>query len=645
MQQTNMNPQKAKRVACKECRQAKARTPDQWDQPMHKMPQAVTAVKIDELTEQVEQLRSAVDRRGVDTSNSSIPAGNSGPPSSHHDSSHLQTSTSHAQRPMLPPQPSPSLQYHSRASKTPPVTPTTFSGAPLAIHSRSLEHINLDQARIDDLYRIFFQHYHPFFDILDITVAPDEFYSRSPLLFWAIIAIASRQYPQDATLFSILYPCVTKLMWTSISTFPHTRYIVQAILLLSVWSFPANSMSTDPAFILVSIAKSISMQLGIHRPEIIQDFVRVKTQLNSLEFRDAVQTWAGAFIAAQSVTTSIGQSTVLHADWVIEAACEQNSKYTLPDNLRHHLLISKFFTRINCLMAENKHLKTSHPLDREICILVNVLEQDFIELKLRIGQSLSGMMYKVSYARLRSDRGTEIHQILLEMSALQLRTYYFFISSDHDLRREGLLKAYTTSLDLICKATEAKEKSDFIRYAPDVYGRFLVLAAVLVMRIIHSSYARYVDVNEGKSAFDAVLRMFQRASLENDDLRGRISKILKQLWSFHQSCAPKSILEEPKLHIRTRLGASLLHDALWTWREEFGGQKGAVRTLGPATSVQNVLGNAEHTSRSIPNINPADPENMDSQTLQQRQLDLESRYGLVMGCRLSVILTNGFQFM
>lgn len=101
-------------------------------------------------------------------------------------------------------------------------------------------------------------------------------------------------------------------------------------------------------------------------------------------------------LTLNSVTASIGQSTVLHADWVVEAACVEDSKYAIPQNLRHHLLISKFIARINCLMAEDKRSETGHPLERDICVLMNVLEQDFIDLERHIGRSLSGMTYPIS---------------------------------------------------------------------------------------------------------------------------------------------------------------------------------------------------------------------------------------------------------
>lgn len=159
------------------------------------------------------------------------------------------------------------------------------------------------------------------------------------------------------------------------------------------------------------------------------------------------------------------------------------------------------------------------------------------------------------------------------MPSLQLRMYYFFISSDHDIRRQGLLKAYTTSLSLISKVAEANEKFDFIKYAPNGYSQFLVIASILVMKIIHSSYSKYIDIDEGKRVFDTIIFMFRRASVEDNDIRGRVGKILTNLWSFHQSFSAKQVQEEPKLNIKTRLGASLLHDSLWTWRKELVGRE------------------------------------------------------------------------
>jgi hypothetical protein len=43
--------------------------------------------------------------------------------------------------------------------------------------------------------------------------------------------------------------------------------------------------------------------------------------------------------------------------------------------------------------------------------------------------------------------------------------------------------------------------------------------------------------------------------------------------------------QEPSLRVKSRFGASVLHDGLWAWREEFGGQ--ASPQSGPSQPVSN----------------------------------------------------------
>ena len=145
----------------------------------------------------------------------------------------------------------------------------------------------------------FFTYYHQFLDILDPSVSPDMVYTRSPLLFWAVISVAARRYEEDRTLLTTLHPSVMKLLWKCISAQPHSRFTVQAMLLVSIWSFPTDSLSTDNSFMLISMAKTASIQLGLHRPEAVQDFSRVRTHLGPEEFQEMVKTWAGCYIAAQ----------------------------------------------------------------------------------------------------------------------------------------------------------------------------------------------------------------------------------------------------------------------------------------------------------------------------------------------------------
>jgi hypothetical protein len=77
---------------------------------------------------------------------------------------------------------------------------------------------------------------------------------------------------------------------------------------------------------------------------------------------------------ANSVTMSIGQPSTLPCDWAINRPCELGNKYTLPDNLRHRLLIYKYIARVNSVMAGNDGSPTGYPDENESCVLMAMLE-------------------------------------------------------------------------------------------------------------------------------------------------------------------------------------------------------------------------------------------------------------------------------
>ena len=151
----------------------------------------------------------------------------------------------------------------------------------------------------------------------------------------------------------------------------------------------------------------------------------------------------------------------------------------------------------------------------------------------------------------------------------RLRTYYFFMNSNNEIRKQGLLKGYSTSLTLISKCAEADKSWDFTKYAPSGYAQILSMAAMFVMKIVQSTYSEYINIEEAESAFRSVVSMMQKASVDEYDLRHRTSIILTTLWDVHLSLT-KEREKEPSLNIKSRLGASILHDTLWMWREKIG---------------------------------------------------------------------------
>jgi hypothetical protein len=148
-------------------------------------------------------------------------------------------------------------------------------------------------------YIRFFCHYHHFLEILNPSITPDTCYDKSPVLFWSIISVASRRYEYDITLLGNLKAPVSQLIWSTASQPPLSSFSIQALIIMSMWPFPTDTQWKEPSFMLMSMAKSAAMQNGFHQPEAMQDFLRVKTQLEPEEFRAAVILWAGCYITAE----------------------------------------------------------------------------------------------------------------------------------------------------------------------------------------------------------------------------------------------------------------------------------------------------------------------------------------------------------
>jgi hypothetical protein len=76
-------------------------------------------------------------------------------------------------------------------------------------------------------------------------------------------------------------------------------------------------------------------------------------------------------------------------DWSIDRACEIGNHYTLPDNMRYHLILVKFCDRVTKIMSGNNSSPLGMPADGERVLLMNVLEDDLDTLEAQFSGKLS----------------------------------------------------------------------------------------------------------------------------------------------------------------------------------------------------------------------------------------------------------------
>ena len=145
----------------------------------------------------------------------------------------------------------------------------------------------------------FVRNYHPYVPIFEEHISPDDCFVQSPLLFWTIIAIATRKDEEEPTILASLSPAIQSLLWQTVGNPPHTRPALKAMVLLCLWPFPTSSLSTDTSFILASTLKSSAMHIGVHRPNHVHHFSRRRIDPCPEELRDALRIWSACFIAAE----------------------------------------------------------------------------------------------------------------------------------------------------------------------------------------------------------------------------------------------------------------------------------------------------------------------------------------------------------
>lgn len=173
---------------------------------------------------------------------------------------------------------------------------------------------------------------------------------------------------------------------------------------------------------------------------------------------------------------------------------------------------------------------------------------------------------------------------------VSLFSFHFFEAPGGERRRLGLLKAFAAACEFIEALLAADTSSGLLGVMPAFAYYYLAISSFLLLRIFDSSYAQYVDLILGKKLLNSAIIALRRASVVNNDLSGRTSQILSQLWRVLDKPNPRKT-EEPSLRICSRFEASVLQDFAWLWREVFGGQENAYPTPAYGPEEENTIAN------------------------------------------------------
>jgi hypothetical protein len=119
-----------------------------------------------------------------------------------------------------------------------------------------------------------------------------------------------------------------------------------------------------------------------------------------------------------------------------------------------------------------------------------------------------------------------------------------------------------------------------LSYGPIYYPRMTFTAGYLVLRVVQSSLSQHVDCEAGATVFHSAVAALRRYSIQENDQTTRMANVLADTWYRRHDVFPDKS-QEPFLITRSRLGASLLIDCLWRWKEECLKTEGVTSTTAP----------------------------------------------------------------
>ena len=132
---------------------------------------------------------------------------------------------------------------------------------------------------------------------------------------------------------------------------------------------------------------------------------------------------------------------------------------------------------------------------------------------------------------------------------------------------------------------KALDDSDgFLLVAPTHFRFGLAIAGYTLLRLLKSPFARYLN-KDVEHCLQTTIDLSQRLFEHGSETAHKHACALTQLWSSKKAFKKNDGSDYTVLRIRTRLAMSPTFDAIWWWKEEFHGQKGAfANTTQPNTS-------------------------------------------------------------
>lgn len=425
------------------------------------------------------------------------------------------------------------------------------------IHEFTIGNVTLPLSKATELHKKFKGKFLPFLPFMGVD-SPTELYHRSELLFWTVMLTASLSEPEPAlymTLSSLIKKLAIETCWMNT---PRSTYIIQALLILSIWPLPNEKVLDDCSFRFVGLAKNLALQLGLHRGgEFIQEFSRTQASLGPDAERWRTRTWLTVFFCEQLWSSILGLPPLINSiDFLVKRASNDAS---LPKNFRSLLSLAVFL----CTLIKSMGASVSRAdglLDPLVRASTLALAHNELE-NLKDGLNFE------------NQPAVEIYYLYVK---LMMCCFAFFPGTPIEDQVKYVSMAYLCSTRIVTITSKMISDANFTLIELPIYIRQALSYAVFMLFKLHlSCYLMEKYVDSARQLIVTVHRLFRNTLSSWKDLQNDISRTAKVLENLNMVLYiyPDIFLDDTETstsiikRIRSHLTASLFYDLVWCLHE------------------------------------------------------------------------------
>lgn len=414
-----------------------------------------------------------------------------------------------------------------------------------------IDKVYLPKVRADDLHRKFMTDYLPYLPIIESHSA-SELYRQSELLFWAVCLTASLSEPEPSLYYSLCEPIKRLAIETCWMQTPRSVHVVQALLILGQWPLPNEKVLDDCSYRFVNLAKSVGMQLGLHRGKFLYEFSRTQTSIPDAE-KWRTRTWLSIYFLEQVYSASLGLPPNIPVDFLVDNATRDES---LPRSFRSLLTLSISYSNVAMLMGSSVTAPDGLLDAKSRIATLNLLEQELDRSARALGIIDGG------------DPSVELYYLYIK---LVICIFAFLPGTTTQDQAKYVVTAFHTATRAVTVISGLVEKRRLIEYP--IYMRQAVSSAALILFRIHLPPVQLPQqyVESARQSVVTVHRLYRNMVTAWKDLDNDISRTAKVLenLNFVLITHPYLLTESPGIisRMRSHLAASIFYELIWAVHE------------------------------------------------------------------------------